>query len=604
MSGISHILGQGVAAQEPTNALQTVVPMFELYILAFGIAAITCFGSIRRARRIKQRDTRKGLVALLATSGLWATLHIGYLTAPTPDLQYGFYMLGLVVGFSTVGPWLYLCSAYTGRSLHHNSTYQRIAVGVYLGIVGIKLTNPIHGLYFTAAPSSVPFQHLMIDHGTLHWLAMGLAYSLAIVGIFMLFELLEQVDYNAKPFGFLIILTALPVVLDIVGYLSTILIDITYSALGVAVFAVGVLFMYADQFESIQLAGKYDDPVIVLSDDLEIRDFNRAAEAVFPKLTDAPDGTLATVLPELAASVSNGEVFQRTLDGERKYYRAAANPFSASQARLGQLIVLTDVTEQERYRQRLEQQNEQLEQFTGMVSHDLRNPLNVAQGNSEIISELLETAKIDDKEYKPLSLDTLVTMDTAAETLSRTLERMEELIDDLLVLAQEGQEIDAPESVSLADVAENCWAMVDHKNADLGVTDDLTVAADPDRLQQLLENLFRNAVEHGGDDVMIQIGPLDGVRGFYVEDDGPGVPANKWDDVFESGYTTNQDGTGFGLSIVAEIVEAHGWQINLAESSDGGARFEIIIGSEQSDVSDDPATSTLTTSGLSSGDVT
>jgi signal transduction histidine kinase len=208
-----------------------------------------------------------------------------------------------------------------------------------------------------------------------------------------------------------------------------------------------------------------------------------------------------------------------------------------------------------------------------MVSHDLRNPLNVAQGHSDIIHELLEAVKTDDG-YEPLSDETLDTVSTSTKTLSNTLDRMERLIDDLLVLARQGQAIDSREVVSLAAIVNNCWEMVDHKNAALVVDDDLTFAVDPDRLQQLFENLFRNAIEHGGDNVTIRIGALDG-EGFYVEDDGPGIPEEKREAVFDSGFTTNRDGTGFGLAIVKEIAEAHGWTISLVDADEGGARFEI-----------------------------
>jgi signal transduction histidine kinase len=66
-------------------------------------------------------------------------------------------------------------------------------------------------------------------------------------------------------------------------------------------------------------------------------------------------------------------------------------------------------------------------------------------------------------------------------------------------------------------------------------------------------------------------------EGFVVADDGPGVPADARDRVFEYGYSTARDGTGFGLSIVEQIVEAHGWSIRLADG-DGGARFEVRFG--------------------------
>ncbi|TQQ82091.1 sensor histidine kinase [Halonotius roseus] len=550
-------------------------PTFWAYVLAFGLAAVVCFAAIPRARAINAADdTRNGLVALVAVSGVWAALQLGYLAAPTPSLQYGFYIAGLVVGLSTVGPWLYFCSAYTGRSLHNNPTYQRIAIAVYLLIVAIKITNPIHGLYFTATPATTPFTHLMIDHGTLHWLAMGLAYSLATVGIFMLFELFAQVDYDTRPFVGLVGLTALPVALDILGSVSPSVIDMSYSALGVAAFAVGVLFVYTDRFETIQLAGQYDSPVVVLGDSDEIRDYNRRAAELFPALEDGLGEELAAVVPTLSQCPDTEAVIELEIDGETRYFQSTTNPFSASRVQLGRLLVLTDVTAQERYRRELEAQNERLEQFTGMVSHDLRNPLNVAQGNSEIIAELIAAAETDDGEYTSLNAETMGTLSNAADTLSRTLARMELLIDDLLVLAREGQEIDEPEPVSLAAIVESCWAMVDQKAATLVVDDDPTVEADPDRLQQLLENLFRNAIEHGGSDVTIRVGELDD-SGFYVEDDGPGIPADTREDVFESGYTTNREGTGFGLNIVSEIVAAHGWEIAVTDGEDGGARFEI-----------------------------
>jgi PAS domain S-box-containing protein len=71
----------------------------------------------------------------------------------------------------------------------------------------------------------------------------------------------------------------------------------------------------------------------------------------------------------------------------------------------------------------------------------------------------------------------------------------------------------------------------------------------------------------------VRIGSLP--DGFYVEDNGPGIPENERAEVFETGYSKNPNGKGFGLSIVQTIVEAHGWDIRLTESSEGGARSEF-----------------------------
>lgn len=89
----------------------------------------------------------------------------------------------------------------------------------------------------------------------------------------------------------------------------------------------------------------------------------------------------------------------------------------------------------------------------------------------------------------------------------------------------------------------------------------------------MLENLFSNAVTHAGADVAVTVGALDG--GFYVADDGPGIPEDVRGTVFEAGHSTEEDGTGFGLAIVEAIADAHDWTVSLAESKAGGARFEF-----------------------------
>ncbi|MDB2290663.1 sensor histidine kinase, partial [Halorubrum ezzemoulense] len=130
--------------------------------------------------------------------------------------------------------------------------------------------------------------------------------------------------------------------------------------------------------------------------------------------------------------------------------------------------------------------------------------------------------------------------------------------------------------VDLVATATDAWETADTRRGTLETAvDGGDVLADEERLRQLLENLFRNAAEHGGDDATVTVGSLADGSGFYVADDGPGIPEAEREQVFETGYTTTADGTGFGLNIVGEIVDAHGWEIRVVESEDGGARFEI-----------------------------
>lgn len=205
--------------------------------------------------------------------------------------------------------------------------------------------------------------------------------------------------------------------------------------------------------------------------------------------------------------------------------------------------------------QKVQRERDRLDEFAGIVSHDLRNPLNVAQGNLELL------AKENDSQY--------------IENISAAHERMSAIIDNMLTLARAGQAVDEMEPVELSSIVTTCWQGVETANATLTTADTARINADRDRLQQLFENLFRNAIEHVGETVTIRVGVLEDGAGFYVEDDGPGIPESKRKSVFEAGYSTSTDGTGLGLNIVKTIVEAHEWEITVTESDDGGARFEI-----------------------------
>ncbi|MFB6361449.1 MAG: PAS domain S-box protein [Halobacteriales archaeon] len=212
-----------------------------------------------------------------------------------------------------------------------------------------------------------------------------------------------------------------------------------------------------------------------------------------------------------------------------------------------------DVTDRKERERALQRQNERLEEFAQVVSHDLRNPLMVASGWVDQLRE----------EPDPEAVD----------AVERAIERMEQLIDDLLRLAREGRDVESVEPIRLNELGRTAWETVETKDASLAVDTDRTIEADPDRLTQLFENLFRNAVEHGGDAVTVTIGAAD--EGFYVEDDGSGIPPEEQPKVFDLGYTTADTGTGFGLRIVQDIAEAHSWEVGVTTGEAGGTRFRF-----------------------------
>ncbi|SFR69427.1 hybrid sensor histidine kinase/response regulator [Halogeometricum limi] len=277
-----------------------------------------------------------------------------------------------------------------------------------------------------------------------------------------------------------------------------------------------------------------------------------------PRSSSTPDATSLS-LPEGGSYLALPMVSNWSLVGALTFVSATSRPWTETEVSLFDTTadMLSYTLERQRRERRLRQQNDRLEEFASVVSHDLRNPLNVVDGFVDLARETGDVSHLD----------------RAAEAL----ERMDTLVNDVLQLARQGRTVGETSSVDVRGVAERAWAAVDTGDATLELGEHLaTISADASRLTQVIENLVRNAVDHGGDDVRISIGSLPDRSGFYVEDDGPGIPKDERATVFEQGHTTARSGSGFGLSIVESIVEAHGWDVVATEGTDGGARFEIV----------------------------
>jgi signal transduction histidine kinase len=202
---------------------------------------------------------------------------------------------------------------------------------------------------------------------------------------------------------------------------------------------------------------------------------------------------------------------------------------------------------------RLRDRNQRLDEFASVISHDLRNPLNVARGQ-------LRLAQEEGGEH--------------FEKVERAHGRMNRLIEEVLSFVRQGEEVYDPEWVDLNGVAERAVGNSPLSNEAAEVESRLEVRADRDRLERMFENLFRNAVEHAGEEAKVKVG-TDGGCIFYVEDDGPGIPPDEREHVFEGGYSTKENGTGFGLPMVRRTAEVHGWSVKVEESNEGGARFRF-----------------------------
>ncbi|WP_277543203.1 sensor histidine kinase [Haloarcula laminariae] len=462
-----------------------------------------------------------------------------------------------------------------------------------VGYLLLLVTNPLHGLalstvrtisYHGLSVADAPRTPL-VDVVALYLFAL----SVVSVGLLVRFYAVTRTAYRKQTavviFGAIVIPAAS--FLHVGGVIAPV--DPTPIMSGLTAVLVWVALFRYDFLDVVPLAAdllieEMEDAVIVVDSEGTVRDANAAAVSLFSAPGDEPADEqayigrpLEDVFPALAERGTEDHISRPAADGdEERTFDVTETPLRDQfDIRRGSLLVLRDVTEAVRRRAEIERQNEYLNEFASVVSHDLRNPLGVAKGFTELVREGGDPAKL--------------------ERVVDALDRMDALIDDLLTLAREGRDLSDVGTVSLATVANDAWRNVESEGT-LTVGEVGVIQADANRLQQLLENLFRNAVEHGsagsdprarqdavehgspdsdtdGAGVAITVGGLP--DGFYVADDGPGIPEGERENVFETGYTTSESGTGFGLDIVRRVASAHGWTVHLTDGDDGGARFEF-----------------------------
>ena len=496
-------------------------------------------------------------------------------TAPWPAVAVaGIRLMYLGVGVGLAAVFVFALE-YTGREQY--VTRRLVAVlaihPVFLAV--FAFLNP-GGLFFTGLD---PTAAVGVDQqwGPAFWLHSTYGYLLVIATSLLVVDLLIR-STRALYRGQAVLLAAgvfAPLPLNAVFLSGLVAFDTTplgFVVMCVCFGAAMVKYRFVDlsPIAHQQVIDTVRDGMIVVDPDDRVVEINPAARQMLR--TDGPivGRTVEDVLTldeskaAYTALTASPEPHEQTVDLGEIYYHIESTPmYDGRDRHVGWLFLLQDVTEQKRRERELESQIEKLDTFASLVSHDLRSPINVANGFLE------QTRETGDLEH--------------LDRVEAATERMEEIIDDVLELAREGQTVTDPGAVSVETIAREAWEHTETKGATLSVDTDSTITADPERLTRLFENLFRNAIDHGVPDespaaLDIAVGVVDQSTAratLYIEDNGIGIPAEKREQVLEDGYTTDAEGTGLGLAIVSEIADAHGWSVSVTDSDRGGARFEL-----------------------------
>ncbi|MFC7228729.1 histidine kinase [Salinirubellus salinus] len=531
----------------------------------FGLAAFACFGSLWRVHRLENPEIRRGLAGLLVTSGLWAAIETVRLMIAAPELKIGLYTVGLAIGLATVGAWLYFCSAYAGHDYHRQSLLRTGALSLYLTVVVVKLTNPLHQQYFSASVLEMPYPHLVVELLPPHWIVTGIAYALSAVGLYMLYDTLHTSRYATASLGVVVSLTALPVGLTLAGHIwSTVLLELSYEPVGVAAFAVGVVYFVEEKFVAVPTFGRQQvidnlsDPVVLLDREGEVQDYNPAAIRAFPALDGEVGRRLEMVAPDLLAASDERGVLTLTRDSRDRYYVRNESPITVGSAALGRALVFVNVTDVEQQRQELERQNEQLDGFADAINHELRNTLAIVQGSNELAATRL-----------PQDADPVVA--EMLETVDRTADRMARVVGDLSLLARHGQSLDAVSDCPFQETVERAWRDVAVEGLTLTTDGDGIIEADYDRLVALLTEAFQFAATTDSTTVAIKLRNDQVV----VTTDGESIPARKSAEAFEYNAAVPSAQAGMALPNIMMLARVHGWSANIDAAYEEGVRLVV-----------------------------
>ena len=254
----------------------------------------------------------------------------------------------------------------------------------------------------------------------------------------------------------------------------------------------------------------------------------------------------------------------------QRWSRTTKLPWTFDGSIVGSIGKTRDVTDTVRQRNRLERHEERFEEFTRYVTHDLRNPLEVVQGSIRLARET------GDEEHLERASDALERIEDIVEDISTMVREETSSVDD--GIDTDDDHVRSPPSLS--SLVDEVWSGVATDAATLRseFKGPALVPLPESTVRPVIQNLLANAVEHGAtgpdNSVTVRVGPI-GDGGWFVADDGPGIPSDVQETIFDDGYTTAEDGTGTGLSIVSEIAERNEWALEITESWAGGARFEV-----------------------------
>ena len=533
----------------------------------FLVSGLACIGLTFQTNSITEESVRSGLRYTLIFSALWSFTELSKFIITEIQISTAIHIIGLFFGLVTVFSWFQFASAFSGRDYHEKPIIRKASITTLVSILAIKITNPIHKMYFDLTIVEEPVNHVSVETLFLNDVVTVLAYSTSIFGVYLVYIGLKRRDQSLINIISLISFLAVPSIITLSIRTELILpafSGIFLDPLGVAVFAFATLLtmnsVYADLYKESKedFINSIDSPVIIADNEGIIADCNSQFTSLSDDMLDTGDcfSDITDEFEEFGDIKDNSII---TI-GDR-YYSINLVSYSNETSEDSIAVIMRDKTSEIETEQTVERQEEQFEYLAEGMSHEIRNIIQIIRGHSDV----LLTEDLSDSQNR------------SVEAISNVSEQLNRVSEDLNVLAMTGEASFTTNDYELSRLLSD---PISESSISVSVEDDRILNVHERRFELMSKKLIQFVEETNGSKLKFE---FDG-DSLVVTGDCDSLSGVSIDKAFSYGEAVPSADVGSILPAVKAVVDSHGWVATVDQEFDG---FKIRIdGIESENVSD------------------
>ncbi|MFB6130959.1 MAG: histidine kinase N-terminal 7TM domain-containing protein [Salinigranum sp.] len=556
------------------------------YVVAFLASGVLSIGFARWVFENYDARGTKTFGYVFVFVGLWATTSASSVVLTGPIVTHLLLSTQMVLLVATSRLWFIFASQYTNRSIHRDRRVQVALSAFVAAAFFLPVTNPLHGFVWTdVARVATPFPHYVIGKGPGHFVLTLSSYALVAAGTYFFVVLLWNTRHMRSAIAWLLVGFVALLLSNAIPYVVPLVIRYppTVTPLGAVAFCVAAAnAIRHNLFEVRPIAREailedMREPILTLDRNRRILAVNDAFLTQFAddRVTEESvvhrefDGEF----PDLAArlDLNTEEPISLTVAGsgpERHHYAVTVSPLHSGPHLLGHSLLFKDVTQVTESKLELERQNAQLDEFADSAAHDLRNPLTVVEGFSEVLDTHLSAVAAGEATFDSHLVD------NALVRIRSNAAQMDEIITDFLRVTRASKSLSRLEPVDFSAVVDEAVSSLDpEEEITVKIRHGGRIYADQDRLTTILRTILRSADHRRTPEMVVEAYLTD--DGFVVEDTGETIPPDQADVLLTYGYTTAYRGRGLGLSVAKTLAEVHRWDIRIDTTYRRGVRIVV-----------------------------